>query len=106
MPLSNPSSVNVTLPSNTSNTVGRSAVNASTTSATLFVFNAARKGATIWNNSTANLYIELGAASSTTSAFAVKITADGYYELPFNYIGQIAGVWDAANGSALLREFT
>jgi len=102
MPLSNPSAT-VLFPA--SNTATRINTAASTVSVLLAPANAARKGATIWNNSTSNLYIELG-ATPTTSSFSVKISADGYYELPFSYIGLINGIWDAANGSALLRELT
>lgn len=103
MPLSNPSSASVSLP--TSNASTRSNIVASTTAVALFTSNPVRKGGTIWNNSTANLYIEFG-ATPTTSAFGVKINADGYYELPFNYTGSLNGIWDAANGSALVRELT
>lgn len=57
------------------------------------------------NNSTANLYVELG-ATATTSAFTARVSAGGYYEVPFTYTAAISGIWDAANGSALLRELT
>lgn len=100
MPLSNPSAT-VSFP--TSNTVTRNNVTASITSVLLLSPNSARKGVTIWNNSSASLYIEFGTASTTTS-FSVKVNADGYYELPFGYIGSINGIWDAASGSALVRE--
>ena len=103
MPLSNPSLATVSF--STSNTSVRSNIPASTTSALLLASNPARKGATIWNNSTSNLYIEF-VATATTTVFAVKISADGYYELPFNYTGSVSGIWDAATGLALVRELT
>lgn len=102
MPLSNPSQFTVT-PS-TSGTAAPTSVSSSITSVPLLAANSARKGATIWNNSTANLYVELG-ATATTSAFTARLGADGYYEIPFTYTGAISGIWDLANGSALLREF-
>ena len=103
MPLYNPSQVTVT-PS-TSGTATPTSVPASATSVSLLAANTGRKGTTIWNNSTANLYVELGATAST-SAFTARVGAGGYYEVPFTYTGAISGIWDAANGSALVREFT
>lgn len=103
MPLSNPSSVTIT-PS-TSGTATPTSVTASITSISLLAANSARKGTTIWNNSTANLYVELGATASI-SAFTARVGAGGYYEIPFTYTGAISGIWEAANGSALVRELT
>lgn len=103
MPLYNPASVTVT-PS-TSATATPTSVGASISSVSLLAANSSRKGTTIWNNSSANLYIELG-ATATTSAFTARVSAGGYYEIPFTYTGAISGIWDAANGSALVREFT
>ena len=103
MPLYNPAQFTVT-PS-TSGTATPSSVAASTTSVSLLAANPARKGTAIWNNSSANLYVELGATASA-SAFTARVGAGGYYEVPFTYTGVISGIWDAANGSALVREFT
>lgn len=103
MPLSNPTAT-ISFPTSTS--VTRSIVSASTTFVPLLTLNSARKGVTIWNNSSANLYIELGTSAVTTTSFSVKVGADGYYELPFGYIGPINGIWDGSTGSALVREFT
>ena len=103
MALYNPVSVTVTTP--TSSTSTPSTVAASTTSQTLIAANSNRKGLTIWNNSTATLYIDFDSAAST-SDFAVKIAADGYFELPFDYTGIISAIWGAANGNALVRELT
>lgn len=103
MPLYNPASITVT-PS-TSGTATPTSVVASAASVPLLAANSARKGTTIWNNSTANLYIELGATAST-SAFTARLGAGGYYEVPFTYTGAISGIWDVANGSALVRELT
>ncbi|MBW4572652.1 MAG: hypothetical protein KME31_33155 [Tolypothrix carrinoi HA7290-LM1] len=103
MPLYNPASVTIT-PS-TSGTATPTSVAASITSVSFLAANSGRKGTTIWNNSTANLYVELG-ASSSTSSFTARVGAGGYYEVPFTYTGIISGIWDAANGSALVRELT
>jgi hypothetical protein len=98
MPLYNPAQVTVTPTTPIS-------VAASITSVTLLAANSVRKGAAIWNNSTANLYLEFGAAAAT-NAFTVRLSAGGYYEIPFTYTGQISGIWDSANGVALVREFS
>ncbi|MBD2416067.1 hypothetical protein H6G80_03140 [Nostoc sp. FACHB-87] len=103
MALFNPSQVTVTIPSSSS--AVPTTVNASASSQSLLAANSNRRGATIWNNSTANLYIELGSTASLT-AFTAKLLPGGYYETPFNYIGAISGIWDAVNGNAQIRELT
>jgi hypothetical protein len=103
MPLYNPTLV--TLTPSTSSTATPTSVAASTSSVSLLSANSARKGATIWNNSTANLYVEL-AATASILAFTARVGAGGYYEVPFTYTGAISGIWDVANGSALVRELT
>ncbi|MCC5641346.1 hypothetical protein LC593_37250 [Nostoc sp. CHAB 5844] len=103
MALYNPAQVTVT--TSTSSTSTSSTVNAATASGTLIAANSNRKGVTIWNHSTANLYIDFDSAAST-SDYAVKVSAGGYFEMPFSYTGVISGIWDAANGNALVRELT
>lgn len=81
-------------------------VNDTASSTTLLAANTARKGATIWNDSTAILYLKLGATASTTS-FTVKLNQDDYYEVPFGYTGIIDGIWASdASGAARIVEFT
>lgn len=85
-------------------------VAASTTSVLLLAANENRKGVTLWNSSTALLRVEFAAPAPNTSTFAnvpyaVEIGAGDYYELPFNYTGTISGIWAAANGNCLVREF-
>lgn len=89
----------------TSSTATPTSVAAATTSNLLLAVNPSRKGATFLNNSTANLYLDFEETSSA-SAYAVKISSGGYYELPFCYTGAIAAIWDAANGSVFIRELT
>jgi len=101
MALFNPVSVNIA--TQTSSTATPSTVASSANSQTLLAANANRKGLTIWNDSTGNLFIDFHDAVSTTE-YAVKISAGGYYEMPFGYTGIISGIWDAVNGNALVRE--
>ncbi|AFY31602.1 hypothetical protein [Calothrix sp. PCC 7507] len=103
MGLYNPPSVTVTTSSSSTSTP--TTVSASTSSGSLLSANSNRQGATIWNNSTANLYIEFG-SSASTSAFTAKLSAGGYFEVPYKFTGAISGIWDAANGNALIRELT
>ena len=80
-------------------------VGASVTSVTLLAANVARIGATVYNDSTALLYIKFGTTASVTS-FTVRVASQGYYEVPFGYTGRIDGIWASANGSARVSEMT
>lgn len=72
----------------------------------LVAANANRKGLSLLNNSTGNVLIEFGAAPTATS-YLVKLNSGGYYEVPYDYTGQIQGLWDAAGGTGVLvREFS
>lgn len=55
---------------------------------------------TIYNDSTAVLYVKFGATASTTS-YTVQIASQTYYEFPQPvYGGQVDGIWASANGVA------
>src|ERR1019366_9147686 len=92
-----------------SGTATSSNVASSATNVELLAANAARKGATIYNDSTQVLYVKLGTTASTSS-YAVQLAAAGnlgsYYEIPFGYTGEIDGVWASANGNARIVELT
>lgn len=80
-------------------------VSSSATNVTLLSTNANRLGATVYNDSNQVLYLKLGATASTTS-YTVRVSAQGYYEVPSNYTGQIDGIWNSANGAARVTELT
>lgn len=80
-------------------------VASSATNVTLLAANAARLGATIYNDSTALLYVRLQ-ATATTSNFTVKMQGDDYYEVPAGYTGIIDGIWASATGNARITEIT
>ena len=84
-----------------------SAVADSASSATLLASNTSRLGATIENDSSARLYVKLGATASTTS-YSVSLDQYGYYEVPFGYTGRIDGIWasDPGDGGARITELT
>lgn len=81
----------------------QSSVSGSGTSVSLLAANSSRLGATIFNDSSALLYLKLGATASTTSFTALLGTND-YYEVPFNYTGAIDGIWSSATGAARITE--
>lgn len=87
----------------TSTQVQTSIVAASSTSVSLLPARANRKGAVVINNSTAPLYLELGAVATTDSVLVLY--RGGYYEVPYGYSEAIAGVWGAAVGTATIKEF-
>lgn len=84
----------------------QSIVAGSATSVTVLASNANRLGASVHNDSTAILYLLLttgGTASSTV--YSVKLIADAYFEVPFNYTGDLKGIWASATGNARVMEY-
>jgi hypothetical protein len=62
-------------------------------------------GRTIFNDSTAVLYVKFGVTASATS-YTVQIAAGGYFEFPDPlYTGQVDGIWASANGNARITEW-
>jgi hypothetical protein len=58
------------------------------------------RGRTVYNDSSAILYLKFGATASTTS-YTVQIAAGGYFEFPQPaYGGLVDGIWASANGAA------
>lgn len=79
-------------------------VASSASSVTLLSSNAARRGATIVNDSTAVLYAKFGATASATS-YTYRLPAYSTLELPVPiYTGVIDGIWDSATGNARVTE--
>lgn len=84
----------------------RSTVASSTSSTPLLAVNAARRGASIKNDSTATLYLAFGATASS-AAFDLDMAPGSFYELPTPaYTGVINGAWSAVNGQARVVELT
>jgi hypothetical protein len=86
-------------------------VSSSATNVTLLAANPDRQGATIYNDSTAILYVKLGATAEATS-YTIALPAGAtpaaasYYEVPYGYTGIIDGIWASANGAARVTELT
>ena len=88
-----------------SSTATTSNVAGSASSVTLLSANTSRLGATVYNDSTATLYLKLGTTASTTS-YTIQLRRYDYYEIPAGYTGRIDGIWSAASGSARITELT
>jgi hypothetical protein len=78
-----------------------------TPSTQLLAANANRKGMYVFNASTAILFLSFN-ATATNASYTVQIPANSFFEMPATpvYTGIIAGVWAAANGSALITEMS
>jgi hypothetical protein len=84
----------------------QSSVSGAASDTTILAANTSRRGATVYNDSTAILYILLANATSSATVFTVKVAAGGYYEAPYGYTGIIKGIWASATGSARVTELT
>jgi hypothetical protein len=80
-------------------------VAAAVASTQILAANAARRGASLYNDSTAELKLKLGTGASATS-FSVDMLPGSYFEVPFGYTGVLHGIWTAVNGSARVTELT
>lgn len=80
-----------------------SKVDASASSVQLAAAHPNRKGVTVYNDSTATLFLALGTAASSDK-FTVKLRPADYFECPYGYSGPLSGYWDSATGSAKVTE--
>ena len=67
--------------------------------------NARRQGASIFNESSARLYLLLFSSVSSATNYTVEVAPGGYFETPYRYGGEIRGIWSAAVGGARVTEF-
>jgi len=88
--------------------VAVTSVNDDVTAQQLLASNNNRAGATIFNDSTATLYVKLSTTNdASTTSFTIKLAAGAYWEVPFTYSGVISGIWDANTaGAARITEIT
>jgi hypothetical protein len=89
----------------TSSTGATTRVATSTTVATMKAVNAARKGLTVFNESTALLYVNLGSGASATN-YTYAMPASAYYELPYGYTGIVTATLATGSGNAQVTELT
>lgn len=81
------------------------AVLSSITTVSVMNANQNRKGGTIYNNAGTTVLIKLGTAA-TTSVYTVKMVDQSYYELPFGYVGVVAGISASNAGILTVTEIT
>jgi hypothetical protein len=84
----------------------RSSVAGAAADTLVLASNAARLGATVYNDSTAILYLGLGTTAVSTTDYSAQLVAGAYYEVPFDFTGQIRGYWASATGNARVTELT
>jgi len=82
----------------------RSRVTAATADTLLLAANPARATLNIYNDSTAVLFLALGAGAASATSYTVQVPAGAYYEKAF--AGEVRGIWAAANGAAQVTEET
>jgi hypothetical protein len=82
-------------------TATHSNVAAATANTQLLAANPHRLGCSVFNDSTAALYLKCDTGASATSC-TVKVPAGMYWEMPpeWRYTGAIYGYWDSVNGAA------
>lgn len=81
-----------------------SRVASSATVVTIKAANSGRRTLSVFNESTAILYLKHGSTATTTD-YTVQIGAGAFYELPQPcWRGILTGLWAAANGAAQVSE--
>lgn len=82
----------------------QTSVAGSGSSGTLLAANTSRKSASIYNDSTAILYVKFGETASTSS-YKVQLGPNEYFEFPQPcYTGIVDGIWASATGNARISE--
>lgn len=87
-------------------TSNRTQVASVATATTILAANDSRIHVTVFNDSTATLYLAWGTTPTATN-YTAKIPAQGMYELPampIVYVGALTGIWASANGFAYVTE--
>jgi hypothetical protein len=77
-------------------------------STTILASNAARRGASVYNDSSAILYLLVGTGTASATVYTCRVYQFGYYEVPAGYTGIISGIWatDPGDGAARVTEWT
>lgn len=84
----------------------QSNVASSATSVEILAANKDRNGFTLYNDSSAILYLLLSDGTASTSVYTTQVAANGgFFEAPYNYRGAVNGIWATANGNARVTEF-
>ena len=90
----------------TASTGTQTSVASSVSDTTILASNSSRKGCTLYNDSTAILYVLLASGASSLSTYNLQLPPNGMLSLRVGeYLGVIKGVWDSANGFVRVTEF-
>jgi hypothetical protein len=73
----------------------------------LFAATGRNGGRTVFNESSAILYIAFGAVAASLASYTVQVAPGGYYEFPPSKIfgGEVRAIWASANGNARCTEW-
>lgn len=103
----NPLPVSGTLTQGTSTTGTKANVSASASSVTIRAALAGRKGLSVYNDSSAILYLDTTGGTASATSFTIAMAANSYYELPAPVVvGAVTGIWASATGAARVVEYT
>lgn len=96
----------ISIPSVRANTIVPSNITLGTAAQVLLTANTTtRLGASIYNASSSNLYIDWNPSVATDDC-TVKIPPGGYYETAYNPDQSLYGILDSGSGTICVREFT
>jgi hypothetical protein len=85
-------------------TTTQASVAGSATAVTILAANADRIDASVYNDSTATLYLLVGTGTVSATNFTVKLGPDDLFVVGINYKGIISGIWSSATGNARVTE--
>ena len=79
----------------------------SASSVTILASNSSRTGASIFNDSSAALYLLIGTGTASSVNYTVRVVQYALYEIPYGYKGAVNGIWatDPGVGAARITEF-
>lgn len=82
-------------------------VASSATSVQIFAANSAIMRRTLFNESSAILYLKFASTAASLTSYTTQVAAGAMYEFPGNpcYRGAVTGIWASANGAARTTEF-
>ncbi len=78
----------------------------SASSVTILASNSARLGFSVYNDSSAILYLKANSGAASSSSYTSQVPAGGYFEDPYGYTGEITGIWASATGNARVTEYS
>jgi hypothetical protein len=92
---------------NKSATSAVTSVAGATSSTSILASNANRIAASVYNNTTKNMFVLCNSGTASASNFTILLMQGSYWEVPSDYTGAINAIWSSGvSGSALITEFT